>query len=312
MRLGFALPQVGAAGDPALVATAVRRAEELGYASAWVNDRVLWPTAPKASYPASADGSLPSVWQRNLDALDVLTFAAAHSSTLRLGTSVLILPLYNPVLLARRLTTVDVLSNGRLVAGFGLGWSPDEYHAAGVSMAGQARRFEDSLDLIEKIWAGGAVEHHSEFVTVAESVFDARPVQQPRPPVYLAAYTSSGLARIARRADGWIPAGVPIPAMAGMRQAISHMAADAGRDPTDIGCIVRANVHIVEGMPDGDDRPPFCGTRNQVMADVERCAEIDVDEVFIDVQFSPGGDGCHQYLDDLERFAALNPQPVPT
>jgi alkanesulfonate monooxygenase SsuD/methylene tetrahydromethanopterin reductase-like flavin-dependent oxidoreductase (luciferase family) len=231
--------------------------------------------------------------------------SAAHSTTLRVGTSVLILPLYNPVLLARRLTTIDILSNGRLTAGFGLGWSPDEYQAAGIPMSGQAQRTEDSLDLLDKIWAGGTVEHASTFVKLTESVFGARPVQHPRPPVYLAAYTPARLARIARRSDGWIPAGVPIAAMAEMRQAISRIATDAGRDPAQIGCIVRANVHLIEGIPEGDGRPPFYGSRTQVMADIERCADIDIDEVFIDVQFSPGGDRPDQFLEHLEDFAAL-------
>jgi alkanesulfonate monooxygenase SsuD/methylene tetrahydromethanopterin reductase-like flavin-dependent oxidoreductase (luciferase family) len=99
------------------------------------------------------------------------------------------------------------------------------------------------------------------FVDLAESIFDLRPVQR-RPPVYLAAYTPAGLARIARRADGWTPTGVPIPAVAG----------------------------------------------SQVEADIERCAEIGVDEVCIDVQFSPDVVGPEQYLDHLERFAALIPQ----
>jgi probable F420-dependent oxidoreductase len=311
VKIGFALPQVGDLADPTVLATAVHRAEELGYSSAWVNDRVLWPTAPKAPYPASADGLLPTAWQRNLDALDVLTFTAALSTTMRLGTSVLILPLYNPVLLARRLTTLDVLSSGRLIAGFGLGWSPDEYRAAGVSMVGQSQHYEDSLDALEKIWAGGAVEHASSFLTFAESVF-AKPTQQPRPPVYLAAYTPAGLARIARRADGWMPAGVPIEAIPEMRLAISNMASDAGRDPARIGCIVRANVHLADGVPDGDERPSFYGSRAQVMADLERCAELDIDEVFVDFQFSPGGDGPDRYLEYLEDFSTLIAPTVTT
>jgi probable F420-dependent oxidoreductase len=307
MRLGFALPQVGALCDPGLIATAARRGEALGYTSAWVNDRVLWPTAPEAPYPASADGALPTAWQRNMDPLDVLTFAAAHSSTLRLGTSVLVLPLYNPVLLARRLTTIDVLSEGRLTAGFGLGWSPDEYRVARVAMAGQADRYEDALDVLDEIWGGGPVEHDSAFVTLPESVFDLRPVQRPRPPVVLAAYTPAGLARIARRADGWIPVGIPIPAVAGMRQGISQMATDAGRDPDAIGCVVRANVHLVDGLAGEDDRPDFCGTVRQVMDDIERCADAGVDEVLVDVQWSPDVTGAGPYLDHLERFAALIP-----
>jgi alkanesulfonate monooxygenase SsuD/methylene tetrahydromethanopterin reductase-like flavin-dependent oxidoreductase (luciferase family) len=95
VKIGFSLPQVGRLGDPENIAQACRTAESLGYDSMWVNDRVLWPTRPQAPFPATADGSLHREWKHNLDALDTLTFAAAHTTKLRLGTSVLILPLYH-------------------------------------------------------------------------------------------------------------------------------------------------------------------------------------------------------------------------
>jgi alkanesulfonate monooxygenase SsuD/methylene tetrahydromethanopterin reductase-like flavin-dependent oxidoreductase (luciferase family) len=95
-------------------------------------ERVLWPVKPKAPYPVTPDGSLPEQHKYNLDPLDTLTFAAAHTSKIRLGTSVLDIPYYNPVTLARRLSTIDVLSKGRLNVGLGLGWSPDEMEATGA------------------------------------------------------------------------------------------------------------------------------------------------------------------------------------
>jgi hypothetical protein len=174
-----------------------------------------------------------------------------------------------------------------------------------------ARRFDDALDLLDEIWAGGAIEHESEPVTLPASVFEARPVRRPRPPIYLAAYTPAGRSRIARRADGWPPTGMPIAALAGMRRAIAQMAADVGRDPAEIGCIVRANVHLGDGTFDGGDRPDFCGALRQVTDDVKRCADIEVDAVSIDVQFSAGGDHRYRYLDYLEQFAALIHHSVP-
>ncbi|MGI9622939.1 MAG: TIGR03619 family F420-dependent LLM class oxidoreductase [Acidimicrobiales bacterium] len=304
MKVGFTLPQVGALGGPAHILTATRRAEALGYDSVWVNDRVLWPTAPQAPFPAG-DGALSPMWRRNLDALDTLTYAAAHSKNLRLGTAVLILPIYDPVLLARRLTTIDILSNGRLVAGFGLGWSPDEYQVTGTPWVSRAKRMEDSLDVLDKIWAGGTVAHESEFISLPESVFEAVPAQRPRPPVYLAAYSPAGLARIAARADGWTPAGIPIPAMAAMYGGIRAMADSAGRDPSEIGLIVRANCNIVGELPDGPDRQPFSGSVAQIIDDARRCAEIGADEVFIEVQYSPGVESFDAYLEYMEQFAEL-------
>jgi probable F420-dependent oxidoreductase len=303
MKIGYALPQVGSLGGPELIATATSRAQELGYHSVWVNDRVLWPTEPQAPFPAG-DGSLSPMWRRNLDALDTLTYAAAHSSRLRIGTGILILPIYDPVLLARRLTTIDILSDGRLVAGFGLGWSPDEYQVTNTPWAGRAKRMEDSLDLIEKIWAGGTVAHESPYTSMPESVFEARPVQRPRPPVYLAAYSPAGLARIAARADGWLPAGVPIPAMHDMYRGIKTMAEAGGRDPAEIGLVVRANCNITAEVSEAG-RQPFSGGVEQVLDDARRCAEIGAEEVFIEVQYSPGTDSPHAYLEYLETFAQL-------
>lgn len=303
MKIGFALPQVGGLGTPGLITTAARRAEELGYSSVWVNDRVLWPTAPQAPFPAG-DGSLSPMWRRNLDALDTLTFAAAHTSQLRLGTAVLILPLYDPVLLARRLTTIDILSKGRLVAGFGLGWSPDEYQVTNTPWAGRAKRMEDSLDLIDKIWLGGTIAHESPFTSMPEAVFEAHPVQRPRPPVYLAAYSPAGLARIAARADGWIPAGVPIPAMSEMYLGIKEMAEAESRDPAKLGLIVRANCTITDAVCD-KDRQPFTGSVEQIIDDGERCREIGAEEVLIEIQYSPGMDSPAAYLEYQETFAQL-------
>jgi probable F420-dependent oxidoreductase len=233
-----------------------------------------------------------------------LTFAAAHSSTLRLGTSVLILPVYDPVLLARRLTTIDILSGGRLVAGLGLGWSPDEYQATGTGWTDRAKRMEDSLDVIGKIWEGGAVAHDSPYTSFAESIFEATPVV--RPPVYLSAYSPAGLARIAAMADGWMPAGVPIEAMREMFGGVRAMSEAAGRDPGEIGLIVRGNCSIVGELPEAD-RFPFVGSVDQIIDDVHACEAIGASEVFLDVQFSPDVDHFDAYLDRMHAFAPLIP-----
>ncbi|RLE21909.1 MAG: LLM class F420-dependent oxidoreductase [Actinobacteria bacterium] len=304
MKIGFALPQVGPFAGPNQIATAARRAEELGYSGLWVNDRVLWPTAPRAPYPAAADGALSPEWRTNLDALGTLTFAAAHTSRVTLGTSVLVLPLYDPVLLARRLTTLDILSEGRLVAGFGLGWSPDEYEATGTPWANRAARMEDALDVIEAIWKGGSVAHDSAFVTLPESIFDARPVQQPRPRVLLAAYSPAGMARIAARADGWTPAGIPIDAMGEMYKGIQQMAGANGRAASEIDMVVRANCTILDELPE-QDRFPFVGSLDQIAADAHRAHEVGATEVFFDVQFSLGVDDFTTYLEHMETLAKL-------
>src|SRR5690348_17499583 len=117
MKLGFALGNIGPIGTPENVRKIAQRAEELGYDSLWTVDRLLWPVKPQSPYPATPDGSLPEPYKYVLDPLDALTYAAALTKKVRLGTSVLDIPYYNPVTLARRLSTIDVLSGGRLLVG---------------------------------------------------------------------------------------------------------------------------------------------------------------------------------------------------
>jgi alkanesulfonate monooxygenase SsuD/methylene tetrahydromethanopterin reductase-like flavin-dependent oxidoreductase (luciferase family) len=119
MRIGFALPQIGKAAGPDAVAAVAKRAEELGYDSLWVADRLLYPEKPRAPYPVG-DGTLPVQYKTSMDPLQTLAFAAAETKRIAVGTSVLNLPWYSPVLLARSLTTLDVLSGGRLRVGLGM------------------------------------------------------------------------------------------------------------------------------------------------------------------------------------------------
>src|SRR5690348_12676364 len=148
MRLGFALPQIGAIAGPESITAIAQRGEALGFDSLWVLDRILWPLQPQVPYPVG-DGSLPEGYKRVLDPLDTLTFAAALTQRIALGTSVLNLPWYNPVLLARRLSTLDVLSRGRLRVGFGMGWSPDEYEAAGSPWQQRGKRADEYVQALK-------------------------------------------------------------------------------------------------------------------------------------------------------------------
>jgi alkanesulfonate monooxygenase SsuD/methylene tetrahydromethanopterin reductase-like flavin-dependent oxidoreductase (luciferase family) len=128
----------------------------LGFDSLWVIERILWQSSPRPPYPIG-DGSLPVKYKNVLDPLETLTFAAAHTRRVALGTSVLDLPWYNPVLLARQLTTLDVLSAGRLRIGFGTGWSPDEYEAAGVPWEERGKRADEIIQALKKSTGAFAV-----------------------------------------------------------------------------------------------------------------------------------------------------------
>ena len=303
MRLGYALPQVGSLASGEALVEAAQHAEAQGFDSVWVLDRLLWPLAPKAGYPATPDGSLPEAFKTVLDPLESLTFVAAHTQRVALGTSVLNIPFYNPLLLARQLTTLDVLSKGRLRLGMGMGWSPDEFEAVGAP-AKRGPAADEFLQALKAIWTQDPAEFKGEYYTIAKSVVYPKPVQQPHPPIYLAAYSPPAMRRVAQYADGWNPGGIPAPGMQEMLGGIRQMAQEAGRDPSAIALIVRANVYFVDGATD-DQRGPFMGSADQIASDVAACRAIDAAEIQFDVQFSPGVGSLEEFKARMEQLREI-------
>jgi probable F420-dependent oxidoreductase len=298
MRFGFALPQVGSAIGPEGLVSVAQRAEDLGFDSLWVLDRILWPVSPKAPYPIG-DGSLPVKYKNVLDPLETLTFAAAHTHRIALGTSVLNLPWYNPVLLARRLTTVDVLSAGRLRVGFGIGWSPDEYEAAGVTWEERGKRADELLQALKQIWTTDPVEFHGRYYRIPKSVIGPKPVQKPHPPIYMAAYAPSAMRRVAIEASGWFPVGIPLSGIGPMFEGIKGMVQEAGRDPSGLELIVRANVEVHNTFIE-KDRIDFTGTLEQIVEDVTMARKVGAAEIVIDAQFSPGVEAAKDIIARME------------
>jgi probable F420-dependent oxidoreductase len=300
MRFGFALPQVGSAVGPEGLVAVAKRAEDLGFDSLWVLDRILWPVNPRAPYPIG-DGSLPVEYKSVLDPLETLTFAAAHTRRIALGTSILNLPWYTPVLLARRLTTLDILSVGRLKAGFGIGWSPDEYEAAGVTWQERGKRADELIQALKKIWTTDPVEFQGKYYRIPKSVIGPKPVQKPHPPIYMAAYTPSAMKRVAAEANGWFPVGIPLSGVGPMFEGIKGMAKEAGRDPSALELIVRANVEM-HNSPVQKDRVDFSGTLEQIAEDVKATQKLGAAEIVLDVQFSPGVETANDVVSRMEQL----------
>ena len=300
MLLGFALPQCGSAAGPDAVTTVAQHAEAVGFDSLWVFDRTLSPVNPKAPYPIK-DGILPIKFKNTLDPLETLTFAAAHTRGVALGTSVLNLPWYNPVLLARQLTSLDVLSGGRLRVGLGIGWSPDEYEAAGTPWRERGKRADELMDALKTIWTTDPVEFRGQYYQIPRSFIGPKPVQKPHPPIYMAAYTPAAMKRVAKEADGWFPVGIPLGGVAQMFEGIRKMTQEAGRDPAGLALIIRANVEISDA-PLGQDRADFTGTLEQIAQDVAATRKLGAAELLFDVQFSPGVETAHDIVARMEQL----------
>lgn len=238
------MPQFGESARADLARYAAT-AESLGADSLWVGDRLLTPVHPSVGY--AGQDTIPEQFRAGLDPFVALAVAATATTRVRLGSSVFVAPWYPPVQLGRQLTAIDVVSGGRLVPGFGIGWSPEEFSAAGAPFRGRGAQLDELLDVLEGLWTTNPVQHDGKRWSIPPSWVDLKPAQRPRPPIYLAAFTPASLRRIGQRADGWLPAvqvpgGVAPEMLALLRRTIDDGAREAGRDPSAIHTYVRINV----------------------------------------------------------------------
>ncbi|GAB2966408.1 TIGR03619 family F420-dependent LLM class oxidoreductase [Streptomyces heilongjiangensis] len=276
MRIGFAVPMSGSWATPDIAVHVARSAEQLGYDSLWTYQRVL----------GTADDSWGEANRSVHDPLVTLSFLAAHTTRIRLGVAVLIMPLHTPAVLAKQLTTLDLLSGGRLDVGLGNGWAAEEYAAAGVPTTDLGRRAEDFLACLRALWTEKTVEHDGPFYRVPPSRFDPKPAQFPHPPLLLGGSASAALRRAGRLCDGWIASSKATPTA--IRDAIAvvrNSAERAGRDPAALRFVCRAPVRL-RSRPD-TDQPLLTGTADKLRADLAVLAGTGLTEIFVDPNFDP-------------------------
>jgi probable F420-dependent oxidoreductase len=308
MQIGFALPQLGSQASPENLIKIAVRAEELGYDSLWVLERLLWPLNPRVPYPAAPDGKLPEVFQSVFDPIETLTFVAARTERIGLGTSVIVSSYHNPVILSKRLATLDQLSGGRLLCGLGVGWSPDEFEASGVPFGKRGTRTDEFLKLLVHLWTSEVVEFKGEFYTVPASKIGPKPLPRPalpHPPIYLAGFTPMTLERIAQWAQGWNP--VPLMSLDELRtsiQTLRELTAKYGRDPKQIEAILRIFPRLT-AEPLGSQRDFCSGSVGELADDVKRLGELGVTGLIIDLNFFPQFAHLSAMLEALEQLASL-------
>lgn len=291
--LGFGLPVSGRWATPANMLHVARRAEELGYASLWTFQRMLSPTAgstapadDRAHDPAKRAPDDPS-YRAVHDPLVPLAYVAGHTERIGLGTATICAPFTAPALLASSMTSLDVLSDGRLTVGLGIGWMPHEYAAAGVPFERRGTRMEEYLRCLHALWTQDPVEFAGEFYTVPRSHPGLRPVQRPHPPVLLGGAAAPALRRAGRLAEGWIAStGQDLARISESVELVREGAREARRDPEVLRILARVVVDLVDEDP-GRDRRPLQGTRAQVLDDLADLSAQGVTEVFFDLNFSP-------------------------
>lgn len=305
MKIGITFPSGGAGYSPENIAAIGQHAESLGFSSLWTYDRLYYPNEPKNGYQGQIF-PWPEHFKYAVDPLDTLSFLAASTSKIKLGTNILNVPYYNPVMLARRLTTIDILSKGRLALGIGLGWSEDEYEAAGVPWAKRGKRLDEQLNLMKAIWTQDEVEFSGEFYSVPKGKFLTKPVQKPHPPIYIGTFSEAGLKRVVKLGDGWTPAGLGVEQLEQLGRAMRGIADEMGRDPGELSTILRtAGVQITDDV--GDERNLLCGSLEQVKSDISALTAAGVDEIIAPIQFpvNTSVDSLQPILEQMESIARL-------
>jgi probable F420-dependent oxidoreductase len=284
VRLGFGLPVAGGWATPENMVAVAREAESLGYHSLWTVQRILYPRAPRNEYAGAPGGPWPASFESVADGIVALGYVAAATSRIRLGTAVVNLPYYSPVLLAKQLATLDVVSGGRLTVGAGLGWSEDEYAATGVPFRRRGRRMDECLRCLKLVWTEDVVEFSGEFYEIPASRIDPKPVQRPHPPVLVGGYSLGALRRAVSRADGYIGGNLPLAELAVVIERLRAAAREAGRDPDGVPVVARGAVSLRD-QPAGPGRRPLFGSLDEVREDVERYRELGLTELFLDLNF---------------------------
>lgn len=291
-QLGFGLPVSGSWATPEIMLRVARRAEELGYASLWTFQRVLYPmdaatdAALDALNPTNRPMDDPS-YRSVHDPVVPLAFVAARTERIRIGTATICAPFTPPALLAKTMASLDVLSGGRLTVGLGIGWLPQEFATAGVEPERRGARMDEYLRCLEVLWTEDPVEFAGEFYRVPRSRVHPAPVQRPHPPVLLGGVAEPALRRAGRLAQGWISSSrQDLTRIGGAIGTIRRAAAEAGRDPDALRVVVRGLVDLVDRDP-GDGRRPLQGTHPQIVDDLVSLRAQGVTEVFFDLNFSP-------------------------
>ena len=198
------------------------------------------PLKPRVPYPASKDGLLPDEYKIIFDPIESLTFAAAVTSRVRLGSSVIVLSNHFPLDLARRLATLDVLSQGRLICGFGVGWSEDEIEAAGIDFKTRGKRANEFVEVLKKAWAEDPVEFSGKFFQIPASYIGPKPVQKPHPPIIFGGFVGKTFERVIDSGNGWNPAGIPLEHLKGTIDGLRAAVKAKGKRPEDFEIYYRA------------------------------------------------------------------------
>jgi probable F420-dependent oxidoreductase len=235
MKVGLFAPLANPFATPEYLATLASGAEERGFDSIWVAEHVVLFDEYASRYPYAADGKIPAGGTSGIfEPFTSMAFLAAHSSTIRLGTGICLVPQRNPVYTAKDVAAFDWLSQGRVDFGVGVGWLKEEFDALDVDFARRGERCREYLEVMKTLWTDDVSAFAGEFYTLPPCRQFPKPVQQPHPPIHFGGESEAALKRVADIGQGWYGFNVSPSGLAGRLARLEELLGANGRARTEI------------------------------------------------------------------------------
>ncbi len=285
MRFGFALPY---SLDIEGLCRFARAADELGFESLWAGDHIAMPAAAQSRYPYTEDGSFRPGATPFLEMVTLLSYIAAHTERIKLGTSVLIAPYRHPLFQAKALATLDVLTGGRAICGVGVGWLKEEFDALGASFEDRGPLTDETLQIMKMVWAEERSSFHGRFSSFDGILSYPKPVQRPHIPIWVGGHARGSIRRTVAYGDAWHPTRQTPEYVAGLLPYLREQAEAAGRDAGEITISLKRSIHFTDiGVADASavqSRGAVVAATQDVIDDILSCEAMGIHQLTYDLR----------------------------
>ncbi|MDF1722409.1 MAG: LLM class F420-dependent oxidoreductase [Minwuia sp.] len=299
MKFGMSIIVRGDEATPATFDRMAETAEATGLESLWSSDHLLMMPTIVSKYPGTADGQMPESWKRRyFQPFSVLNYLAGRTTKVRLGTSVLVLPMRNPMEAAAQVAELDQVSGGRANFGVGVGWFQEEYDALGYPFRKRGKRCDEGLDIAIRLWRGEPTDYDGDAYSFKGARLGPGPVQRPHPPIYIGGHSPAALRRTARFGDVWHPFKVSPDDVATLRPKLETLLGQQGREAKDFPIAPKVTIVFQDG-PAGDGEPPTHGRPQDIIDAIRRFEDAGATELCFDIV----PETADNAVDTMNRFA---------
>lgn len=300
MEIGISIPRLP---DAAGLRRFAQRAEELGFECILAGDHVVLPTAGTNQYPYTADGSFQRPADEPfLETMTLLGYLAACTKSIKLGSTVIILPYRNPVVQAKMFASLDVLTDGRMICGVGVGWLEKEFEILGLPYAERGPMTDEFLEIFKVLWTQAEPEYHGKYYQIDGIQFYPKPVQKPHIPIWVGGHTRRALRRTAKYGDCWHTTRQTPDFVAQNLPYLRQELEKAGREPSSVSISLKRSLHFTDiGLGEGGGVPTggtVIATTQEVIDDVYYCRELGIDQLTYDFRVD-GLEQCERVMEHL-------------